>query len=93
MRILTPYEIRCTSGGSEPGESNYDNFWNSFFIASGAGAGYIASPFVAVGMMAYCIGYYAIYTPVYYTAYAIGSVFSGAFNAATRTVNVAMGGT
>lgn len=93
MRILTPYEICSTSGGFQPGESNYDNFWNSFFMAAGSGAGYLCSLPLALGMAVYGVVYYAVYTPIYYAAAGVGLIFSGAINGVAGTVNVAMGRT
>lgn len=91
MRTLTLLEIHYTSGGFEPGESNYDNFWNSFFITSGAGAGYLCSPFIAFGMTVYGLGYYGIVVPIRYTAYGISSVVNSVFSGMSKTVNIAMG--
>ena len=81
MRNLKIDEMNLVSGGESFEASSYDVFWKSFSQASGWGAGYILSIPMAAGMIVYGAAYYAIYTPIYYVGYGIGSGCSYVYDA------------
>lgn len=78
MRVLNLNELNVVSGGTDLADlSNTELFTKGFFAAAGATMGGIAAiPLTAVMAVA-AVGYYGIYTPIYYVAY--GSYTVGAF--------------
>lgn len=88
MRDLSFIE-NCQVSGGEEQRTNYDEFWTAYFQGAGWGAGYLSSIPIALGMAAYAIVYYGIYTPIAFvasgayntTAYVAGGVYSGTTSA------------
>lgn len=80
MRTLTENELCLISGSTNVTEptSNYDNFWNNFFVGAGLGSGLILSIPITVGMTIYGVGYYCIVLPISYVATQTAQVFNRA---------------
>jgi hypothetical protein len=99
MRELISTELSFVNGGvNQPvclEHSYYREFWDAYVVSAGAGAGYLSSPFVAVGMAVYGVAYYAIYTPIYYlvagTSYVVGAVAGGVSSAASAGYHAVAG--
>ncbi len=68
MYTLNVKDLCLISGGetSRTRQSNYDEFWQSFFQGAGWGSGALVSIPIALGITVYAIGYYGVYTPCYY---------------------------
>lgn len=88
MRQLTQSEIVWVSGSAitfgDNSISDYDIFMSSFYASAGAVSGTICGIPIGIGIAIYSIGYYGVYTPLYYVASvgsaALGAIGNGLYN-------------